>query len=139
MTTALITHPDCLRHVNPPGHPELRSADTMARELDAELREARSMKKPDWGVEVAYQRRGREFGDMVSVMLMVDLPIFQERRQDPQVSAKLAEREGIEAERDAMRRELTQMLDDELAMLQRERQATDNGATEEREESRERT
>jgi cobalt-zinc-cadmium efflux system outer membrane protein len=102
-----------------PGHPELRSADTMARELDAELREARSMKKPDWGVEVAYQRRGREFGDMVSVMLMVDLPIFQERRQDPQVSAKLAEREGIEAERDAMRRELTQMLDDELAMLQR--------------------
>ena len=22
MTTALITHPDCLAHVNPPGHPE---------------------------------------------------------------------------------------------------------------------
>jgi CBS domain-containing protein len=22
MTTALITHPDCLGHVNPPGHPE---------------------------------------------------------------------------------------------------------------------
>ena len=101
------------------GHPELRAADTMARELDAEVREARAMKQPDWGVELAYQRRGREFGDMVSVMLMVDLPIFQDRRQDPLLAARLAQRAGIDAERDAMARELTRMLDDDLAMLQR--------------------
>jgi outer membrane protein TolC len=100
-------------------HPGLRAVDTMARELDAELREAQAMKKPDWGVQVAYQRRGREFGDMVSVMLMVDLPIFADRRQDPAIAAKVSERAGIDAEREAMGRELESMLDEDIAMLQR--------------------
>jgi outer membrane protein TolC len=100
-------------------HPELRAVDTMAAEVDAELREAQAMKKPDWGVEVAYQRRGREFGDMVTLMLMVELPLFAQDRQDPQIAAKVAQRAGLDAEREAMRRELAQMLDSEWAELDR--------------------
>ena len=101
------------------GHPDLRAADSMAGELDAQLREAQAMKQPDWGVEVAYQRRGREFGDMVSVMLMVELPVFADRRQDPRIAARVAERAGIEAEREARAREHAAMLDADLAEVER--------------------
>jgi cobalt-zinc-cadmium efflux system outer membrane protein len=101
------------------GHPELRAVDSMAGELEAQLREAQAMKQPDWGVEVAYQRRGGEFGDMVSVMLMVELPVFADRRQDPRIAARVAERAGIEAEREAIAREHAAMLDADLAELDR--------------------
>ncbi|MFO1252220.1 MAG: TolC family protein [Inhella sp.] len=100
-------------------HPEFRVVDTMARMLDAEVREAEAMKKPDWGVELAYQRRGPGFADMVSVMLSVDLPLFPRSRQEPQIAAKLAERRGVDAEREALRREHQQMLEADLAELQR--------------------
>jgi outer membrane protein TolC len=100
-------------------HPELRAVGAMAGELDAELREAQAMKKPDWGIEVAYQRRGREFGDMVSVMLMVELPVFAADRQDPKIAAKAAERAAVDAERAAMAREHLQMLEADVAELER--------------------
>lgn len=100
-------------------HPEFLGLDAMARMLDAEVREAEAMKKPDWGVELAYQRRGPGFGDMVSLMLSVDLPLFPQRRQEPQIAAKLAERRAVDAEREAMRREHEQMLEADLADWQR--------------------
>jgi outer membrane protein TolC len=100
-------------------HPELTAFDTMGAMLDAEVNEARSMKTPDWGVEVSYQRRGSAFGDMVSVMFSVDLPIFSERRQDPQIAAKMAERRGVDAERELALREHRQMIEADLAELAR--------------------
>jgi len=100
-------------------HPDFRAVDAMARMLDAEVREAESMKKPDWGVELAYQRRGPGYGDMVSVMFSVDLPLFPKSRQEPQIAAKAAERRAVDAERDSMVREHQQMLDSDLADLQR--------------------
>lgn len=101
------------------GHPEFRAVDAMARMLDAEVREAESMKKPDWGVELAYQRRGPGYGDMVSVMVSVDLPLFPKNRQSAQVAAKAAERRAVEAEREALRREHQQMLESDAAELLR--------------------
>ncbi|MBH9577065.1 TolC family protein [Inhella proteolytica] len=100
-------------------HPEFRTVDAMAKTLDAEVREASAMKQPDWGVELAYQRRGPGFGDMVSVMFSVDLPLFPKSRQEPQIAAKLAERRAVDAEREAMRREHEQMLAADLAEWQR--------------------
>ena len=36
MTTALITHPDCLAHINPPGHPErVERLEAILKALDA--------------------------------------------------------------------------------------------------------
>ena len=100
-------------------HPEFRTVDAMARMLDAELREAESMKRPDWGVELAYQRRGPGYGDMVSVMVSVDLPLFPKSRQEPQIAAKVAERRAVDAERESMLREHQQMLASDLAELKR--------------------
>lgn len=110
-------------------HPELATVERMASELDAEVQEAQAMKQADWGVELAYQRRGRAFGDMVSVQFTRDLPWFSEKRQDPLIAAKRAEREAVVARRESVRREHLQMLETDLAerdrldrALQRNRQ-----------------
>lgn len=106
-------------------HPELSAFDAMAGMADAELREAQAMKTPDWGVELAYQRRGREFGDMVSVMFTVELPLFTARRQDPQIAAKAAERRAVDADREASLREHQAALAGDLAQLQRLQRAAE--------------
>ena len=109
--SALLTH---VQH-----HPELRVYEPRAQVLAAEQREAQAAKHPDWGVELAYQRRGQEFGDMVSVGFTFDLPIFAARRQDPLIAAKQAERAGLEAEREDLLRRHTEELERDLAEYER--------------------
>ena len=96
-------------------HPELIVFEPMGRMIDAEIKEAEAMKKPDWAVEFAYQNRDDSFGDMVSLQFTLDLPIFPGRRQDPQIAARRAERLKLDAEREATFREHTEMLESDLA------------------------
>ena len=100
-------------------HPELRIFAPRAQVLAAEQREAQAAKHPDWGVELAYQRRGQQFGDMVSFGFSFDLPIFSARRQDPLIAAKQAERVGLEAEREDLLRRHTEELERDLAEYER--------------------
>lgn len=101
------------------GHPELAIFDPRERMLDAEVAEARADKKPDWALELAYQKRGSQFGDMAMVQVSFDLPLFVANRQDPKIAAKLAEREGLNAEREAVLREHAAMLESDFAEYQR--------------------
>lgn len=101
------------------GHPELAIFDPKGRVLDAEVAEARAEKRPDWALELAYQKRGAQFGDMATVQVSFDLPLFAANRQDPKIAAKLAEREGLNAEREAVLREHTAMLESDFAEYQR--------------------
>ncbi|MDL5602112.1 TolC family protein [Pseudomonas kribbensis] len=96
-------------------HPELAAFAPMAREAQAKVQEAVSEKKSDWSWEVDYQHRGREFGDMVSVQFSWDLPLFPESRQNPKIAARQAELSQIEAQREALSREHTEQLENELA------------------------
>lgn len=100
-------------------HPELQAFAPRTREAEARLREAKAQKTSDWSWEVDYQHRGREYGDMVSLQLSFDLPIFPGRRQNPGISARQAELDQLNAEREAATREHTQVLDDDLATYQR--------------------
>ncbi|NVZ70628.1 TolC family protein [Pseudomonas costantinii] len=100
-------------------HPELQAFVPRTREAQARLQEAKAQKTSDWSWEVDYQHRGREYGDMVSLQLSFDLPIFPGRRQNPGIAAKQAEVDQLDAEREAATREHTQMLDDDLAGYQR--------------------
>jgi outer membrane protein TolC len=100
-------------------HPELAAFAPMTREAQAKVREAVSEKQSDWSWELDYQRRGREFGDMVSVQFSWDLPLFPDSRQTPQIAAKQAELSQLEAEREALSREHTQQLENELADYER--------------------
>jgi outer membrane protein TolC len=96
-------------------HPELAVFVPMTQMAQAEVHEAEAAKRPDWGVELAYGRRGSAFSDMVSLQFTLDLPIFTRTRQDPQIAAKRQELNRVEAQRDAMLRDHTQELDAELA------------------------
>ncbi|WP_085707387.1 TolC family protein [Pseudomonas sp. B35(2017)] len=100
-------------------HPELAAFAPMTREAEAKVREAVSEKRSDWSWEVDYQHRGREFGDMVSVQLSWDLPLFPETRQNPKIAARQAELSQLEAEREALSREHTEQLETDLAEYQR--------------------
>ncbi|MGE7955152.1 TolC family protein [Pseudomonas sp. NPDC089530] len=100
-------------------HPELAAFAPMTREAQARVREAEAEKQSDWSWEVDYQRRGREFGDMVSVQFSWDLPLFPGSRQNPRIAARQAELSQLEAEREALSREHAQQLETQLADFQR--------------------
>ena len=100
-------------------HPELAAFVPKARLLEAESAEARAAKKPDWALELAYQNRDEQFGDMVSLQVSFDLPLFAASRQNPQIAAKHAEQLALDAEREALLREHTAQLETEFAEYQR--------------------
>lgn len=111
-------HRDTLAH-ELHGHPELTIFDPRERVLDAEVAEAQAEKKPDWALEMAYLKRGSQYGDMAMLQVSFDLPVFAATRQDPKISAKLAERASLDAEREAVMREHAAMLEKDLAEYQR--------------------
>lgn len=96
-------------------HPEIAAFGAAAHKAEADVREAVAMKKPDWGVELAYQKRGAQFGNMVSLQFTFDLPLFTKTRQDPTIAAKQQELLKLDAEREAMLREHANELDGDLA------------------------
>ncbi|WP_137889015.1 TolC family protein [Pseudomonas sp. 2FE] len=100
-------------------HPALLAFAPMTREAQAKVREAVAEKTSDWSWELDYQRRGREFGDMMSVQFSFDLPLFPGSRQNPKIAAKHAELNQLEAEREVLAREHAQQLEDDLAEYQR--------------------
>lgn len=107
-----------IRH-NLQRHPELQIFEPMTDEAEAQVRLAEAEKKSDWSWELAYQKRGDAFGDMLSAQLTFDLPLFAGSRQDPKIAAKRAEMLRLEAEREAVTRERLQELDDDLAEYRR--------------------
>jgi len=104
-------------------HPEFALLDAQSRTLDAAVAEARASKRPDWSMEMAYQRRGPQFSNMVSLQVSVDLPVFSGSRQDPQIAAARTQRRALDAEREVEAREHAQMLESGLAAYHRLRNA----------------
>lgn len=98
-------------------HAELAVYPAMLDMAQAELREAQADARGDWSWELAYSRRGAQFGDMVSFQLKFDLPWQQERRQQPLISARQRETERIQTELDELMRRHAQELDEQLAEL----------------------
>lgn len=96
-------------------HPDLAIFNSQEDAARAEVAMSEAAKKSDWGVELAYQRRGPAFGDMISVQVSVDLPLFPKTRQNPQIAAKQQELARVGAERETMVRQHTEELDGMLA------------------------
>ena len=86
-------------------HPDLAIFNVREASARAEVAMAEAAKKSDWGVEMDYQHRGPAFGDMVSVQLTFDLPVFAQTRQNPQIAARQQELERVSAERESMMRQ----------------------------------
>ncbi|RXR25543.1 TolC family protein [Sphingobium fluviale] len=102
--------------------PSLRTLDAQTAAMDAETRLARADKTPDWKVSASYGRREPRFGDLVSVGVSIDLPLFGRKRQDPRIAARALEAERARFDRLAGEREVIAELEGDLAEYN-ERQA----------------
>nr|WP_298116461.1 TolC family protein [uncultured Pseudomonas sp.] len=100
-------------------HPELALFEPMTEAAQAEVRQAVADKRSDWSWQLAYQKRDPAFGDMVSLELSFDLPLFPGSRQNPRIAAKQAALSQLEAEREAAEREHAEQLAADLAEYQR--------------------
>ncbi len=85
-------------------HPNFAVMTQEVAITQTEVALARANKRSDWTWEVAYQKRGPDFSDMVSIGVSIPLQWDQKRRQDRELAAKLALAEKAQAQRDeAMR------------------------------------
>ena len=82
------------------GHPEIVALAKQEEIAGTEARLAQASRTPDWTVEVAYQKRGPEFSDMVSFGVSLPLPWDRGNRQDREAAAKLALAEQVRARRE---------------------------------------
>jgi outer membrane protein TolC len=96
-------------------HPELQAIAAAHVAADADVDTAKAEKRPDWGVEVSYAKRGPQFGNMISVQFTVGLPLFAGSRQDPTITSKAMQRSRVAAEHEAMRLDRAGELDADLA------------------------
>ncbi|PHQ62409.1 MAG: transporter, partial [Sphingobium sp.] len=95
--------------------PALRAQDARIAVAEADVRLARADKRPDWKVGVTYGRRDPMYGDMASVGVSIDLPLFAGKRQNPRIAASESLAQGGRFDREAIRRELVAQLDADLA------------------------
>lgn len=95
--------------------PALRAQDARIAVADADVRLARADKRPDWKVGVSYGRRDPRFGDMASIGVSVDLPLFAGRRQNPRIDASASQARGARFDREAVRAQLLAALESDLA------------------------
>lgn len=96
-------------------HPDLAAAMARAGAAAAEVGVARAERRPDWGFELAYQKRGSGYGDMVSLGATMSLPLFARKRQDPKIDAAVADEGAVLAQREDLRRALAADLEAGLA------------------------
>jgi cobalt-zinc-cadmium efflux system outer membrane protein len=66
-------------------------------------------------VNASYGRRDPAYGDMVSVGVSIDLPLFSGKRQNPKIAASLEGETQARLTRDAAEREVRADLDADLA------------------------
>jgi len=96
-------------------NPDIILAIAQVRQADARIDLARSEKRPDFGINLSYGRRDPMFGDVVSVMGSITLPIFAGRRQNPRIAAAEAEASAAQAIQLDRLRELQAQFEADLA------------------------
>ena len=96
-------------------HPDLGAAHARVAQAEADVAVARADKRPDWGFDIAYQRRADRYGDMVSAGVTISLPLFAQHRQDPMIAASTATVSAALAQQEDMRRTLLADLEAGLA------------------------
>jgi outer membrane protein, heavy metal efflux system len=109
--------------------PALRALDAATLSAEAQTQIARADKHPDWTVSASYGRREPNYGDLVSVGVSIDLPLFAGRRQNPKIAAAASETERARFDRAAAEREWEAALDSDLAEHAMHHQRLENART----------
>lgn len=106
---------DAQLHAALDANPLLATIAARVAQADADVRLAQAQRRPDFGVDVSYQRRDPRFGDYVSAGVTIGLPLFKRHRQEPLIAARLADAARVRAEREDAARGLAASLDSALA------------------------
>ena len=96
-------------------HPIVALSGATAGQADANVVVAKADKRPDFGVDLAYQRRNPRFGDYVSIGVSASLPLFAKHRQGPMIAAASDRALAARAAQQATKQTLTAELDKALA------------------------
>lgn len=85
-------------------HPEIAVLARQQEIAATEAKIASASRIPDWSVEFAYQQRGSDYSNMVSLGVSIPLPWDRGNRQDREVAARLAAAEQARAQREELLR-----------------------------------
>lgn len=109
-------------------HPRLRALHQQVIAADRGIALAEQAYKPEFSVDMAYGGRGgtnadgSSRSDLLSVMVMMDVPLFRDNRQDRLVAASMAESSAAAFERDDAYRRLASEYQLHRSTLERQRQ-----------------
>jgi len=99
-------------------HPVILAHDEEIRIGDQEVELNRQSYKPGWALDVTYGGRsgdnpdGSSRADFLSAMVLVDVPLFTDKRQDRDLAASARRLEAQRMERDKALREMRSRLDE---------------------------
>lgn len=102
-------------------HPLIQVEDALVNASDQNIRIAEEQYKPGWMVDLTYGERtgnnldGSSRDDFASAMVMVDLPIFTDKRQDKRLTASKLEHQASQYARSDRLIELKRQLEKEHA------------------------
>ena len=106
-------------------HPVIKIEDAAVLASEKKVNEAEQLYKPGFNIDVTYGNRfgsdanGTDRPDMVSAMVMMDLPIFTSKRQDKRLSAAKKQNLAMQYTRTDRLYDLNSMLEKELANWER--------------------
>lgn len=96
-------------------NPGLLVAGAAVEQAQAAIGLARADKRPDFGVSASVGLRDPNYGQMISVMGTMTLPLWAGRRQQPRIRAAEAEAVAARSEREDRLRELEAQFEADLA------------------------
>jgi outer membrane protein TolC len=112
-------------------HPRVLALQKNVTAAETGVELARQKYKPEFAVDVTYGARGgtnpngSSRSDMLTVMVLMDVPLFTKNRQDRVVAAQIAESSAAMYSRDDLLRRLRSEVDFNLATYQRQQQRID--------------
>lgn len=95
--------------------PALQVKDALVGQAAANVRLAQAAKNPDWEVSGSIGNREPRYGNLFSLGVKIDLPLFAGKRQNPVIAARTSEMTRARLDRIDAERELVAALDSDLA------------------------
>lgn len=111
-----------------PGHPRLQALQQNVDAAETGVELAREKFKPGFSVDLTYGGRGgrnpdgSSRPDLLSMMVMMDVPLFTGKRQDRLLAASVAESSAAAFQRDDVYRQMRSEVETQAAVLRRERE-----------------
>jgi outer membrane protein TolC len=114
-----------------PAHPRIQALQKNISAAETGVELAKQKYKPEFALDVTYGARGgtnpngSSRSDMLTVMVLMDVPLFTKNRQDRVVAAQIAESSAAMYSRDDLLRRMRSEVDFNLATYQRQQQRLD--------------